>query len=99
MEKAGQKCVHSVLRVIGPILRNSLERSIRRRGGVPVQLCVHATRPLNDCVSTNRIVEGSDEDVRARGLGSTDRLVHISDQIACALHPEWIRNRRLESEY
>src|SRR3984957_557284 len=98
-EKAGDKCIRSVLRDIDSILWNSLERGIRWRGGVPVQLHVHATRPLNDCVSANRIVEGSDEDIRARGLGSTDRLVHISDQIACALQPKWIRNRRLESEY
>src|SRR6266702_44165 len=66
---------------------------------MPVELRVHATRPLNDCVPANRIVEGSDQDIRARGLGGADRLVHISDQIACALQPEWIRNRRLESEY
>src|SRR5882762_1386129 len=86
--KAAHKSIHSVLRGIDPILRDCLERSIRWRGGVPVQLCVYATRPLNDCVSANRVAEGSDYDIRARGLGGADCLVHISDQIACALQPE-----------
>src|SRR6266853_310420 len=59
-EKAGHKCIHSVLRDIDPILLYRLQRGIRWRGGVPVQLCVHATRPLNDCVPTDRIIEWSD---------------------------------------
>jgi len=32
--------LHSVLRDIDPILRNSLERGIRWRGGVPSTVCV-----------------------------------------------------------
>src|SRR6266478_109487 len=97
-DKAGHKCIRSVLRDIDPVLRNSLERGIRWRGGVPVQLCVHATRPLNDCVSANRIVESSNEHVCASRFGGTDRFIHVSDQIACALQPEWIWHRRLEPE-
>src|SRR6266850_2422446 len=59
-EKTAHKCIHTFLRYVDPILRNSLERSVGRRGGMPVELRVHATRPLNDRVSANRIVEGSD---------------------------------------
>src|SRR5262249_18820420 len=66
---------------------------------MPVQLRIHATRPLNDCVSSNWIVEGSDQDVCAGGLGGADRVIQVTDQIARTLGPEWIRNRRLESEH
>src|ERR1700739_502451 len=66
---------------------------------MPIQLRVHAAWPLNDRVPANRIIEGSDQDIRARGPGGADRFVHIRDQIAGALQSEWIRNRRLEPEY
>src|ERR1700752_39684 len=65
---------------------------------MPVQLRVHAARPLNDCVPPDWMVEGSDYDVRARCLSGADRAVHISDPIACALEPEWIRDWGLETK-
>jgi PAS domain S-box-containing protein len=40
--------------------------------------------------------KSSIETGHASGYDSANRLVHISDQIACALQPEWIRDRRLE---
>ena len=65
---------------------------------MPVQLRVHAPGPLNNRVSSDRLVEGSDEHVCARGLDGGDRFVHVCDQIACTLQAEWIRDRRLEPQ-
>src|SRR5215469_8263256 len=72
---------------------------IGRRRGVPVQLGVYATRPLNDCVSTDRIIEGVDEHICAGFLGCANRLVKIRDQIAAALQSEWVGDRCFKSEY
>ncbi len=66
---------------------------------MPIQLRVHTAGPLNDRVSTDRIVEGSDEHVRASCLSGADRFIHIRDQIACTLQAEWIRDGRLEAEH
>src|SRR5712692_2518337 len=97
-KKAAHEGIRSVWRNIDAIFRDSLGRGIGRRSGVPIQLCVDATGPLNKRVSTDRVVEGSDEHVCARGLGRANRLVHVRDQIACPLQPKRIRDRRLESE-
>src|SRR5882672_10139625 len=97
-KKAALEGIHPVRRNIDAILRNCLEWGIGRRSGVPIQLRVHATRPLNDCILTDRIIEGGDQDVCTSCRGSADRLVHVRDQIACTLQAEWIWDRRLEPE-
>src|SRR6266404_9299948 len=97
-KKTAHEGIHPVRGHIDPILRDCLERGIGRRDGMPVQLRVHATRPLNDCILTDRIIEGGDQDVCTSCRGSADRFVHVFDQIACTLRAEWIRDRRLEAE-
>src|SRR5262249_11238202 len=42
--------------------------------------------------------ERGDQSVRARRFGGADRVVHITDQITCALRSEGIWNWRFEAE-
>jgi hypothetical protein len=48
---------------------------------MPVELCVHSTGPLNDGVPANRIIERSDQQVRASRFRSADGFVHVWHQI------------------
>jgi hypothetical protein len=53
--KAAHEGVRPVRGHVDPILRDCLERGIGRSSGVPIQLCVHTTGPLNNRVSTDRM--------------------------------------------
>src|ERR1700751_5741160 len=58
-DEATQERVGSFRRNVDAILGNSLEPGIRGRSCMPVQLHVYTTRPLNDRVLSDRIVEGT----------------------------------------
>jgi hypothetical protein len=66
---------------------------------MPVELCIHTAGPLNNGISSDRIVERTDKDIRASRAGGVDCCVDVGHQIAGPLHAEWIRDRRLEPEY
>ena len=50
--------------------------TIRLRSGMPIQLFVYATRQLNNCLSADRIIEGSDQHVCAGRFRLTNRFVY-----------------------
>src|SRR5580704_18926890 len=66
---------------------------------MPIELRIHTTRPLDDDVFADRIVEWTDQDSRASRAGCADRRIHIGYQIARSLHAKRIRNRCLEPEH
>ncbi len=75
----GDETVHKGVGAIGrdidAILRNSVERRIGGRFEVPVELHLHAARPLDDGIYANGIFERRDNQVGsgdARGLDGLD---------------------------
>jgi len=65
---------------------------------VPVDLRVHAARPLDDRVPADWVGEWLDQNVRTRGARGFDREVHVGDEVAGPLGAEGKGNRRLEAE-
>src|ERR1700741_1486144 len=63
-KKATNELVCLVSGDIDAIFRNRLKCSVGWRSGMPIELRIDAARPLDDRVSPNRVVEGSDEDIR-----------------------------------
>ena len=81
------------------VLRNGLKRGVRWRSGVPVQLHVDATGPLDNDIPPDRIVKRIDQYVCASRTSSAGRLIQVRNQIAGPLHTERIGNRRFETKY
>src|SRR6266436_2911219 len=67
---------------VNTVFWNELETRIGRRDCMPVELCVYTTWPLDDRVSPDRIVERTDENIRARRVSSADRRIHLGHKIA-----------------
>src|SRR3984957_12113785 len=82
LKKAGSESFYRIFRYVNTVFRDHLETRIGWRGGMPVQLCVDPARPLDDRVQADRILEGTDEDIRARGVCSADRRIHVGHKIA-----------------
>src|SRR5271167_3869949 len=66
---------------------------------MPIELHIHAARPLDDDVSSERIIERSDQNIGPCRTGGVDGRVHVCHQITCALQPKRIWDGRLEAEY
>ena len=66
---------------------------------MPIELRIDAARPLDDGVSPNRVVEGSDEDIRTGCASRTHSHIHVRDQIARALQTKRIWDGRLETKH
>src|SRR5208282_4458220 len=79
--KASNESFHRIRGHINTGFWDSLESRIGRRDRVPVELCVHPTRPLDHGISPDRIVEWTDEDIRARRVGSADGRIHVGHKI------------------
>src|SRR5215469_14793872 len=63
-----------------------------------IELSIDAARPLDYGASPNRVVEGSDDDIRTGFASYTDSRIQVLDQIARALHAKRIRDWRLETK-
>src|SRR5215469_3888015 len=96
--KAADKIVCAVCRDINPIFWNCSQGFVRGSGCMPIELHIHAARPLNNGISSYRIVERSDENVGPCAMGSADGSVEIRHQITSPLNAERIGHRCLEAE-
>src|SRR5882757_3498762 len=85
-------------RDIDAVFGHGLKRRIRRRCRVPVDLRVHAARPLNDRVTADWVGEWLDKNIRTCGACGFDRNVHVGDEEAGPLGAEGKGNRSLEAE-
>ena len=72
LKKAGSENFHRICGHVNTVFWDALEARIRRRDGMPVELCVHPTRPLDDSIAPDRIVERTYEDISARRARSAD---------------------------
>src|SRR5437868_14726026 len=64
-QKAAQESLHRISGNVNTIFRDHLKARIRRCGRMPVELCVNATRPLDDRMSSDWIVARTDEYIRS----------------------------------
>src|SRR5271155_2389046 len=75
----GKKAVYEGRHAIGghidTIFRNGLKSFIGRRGRVPIELRVHAARPLDNGISSDWVIEGSHKNVSPRRARSLDRRI------------------------
>ena len=78
-QKILYKFVSYIARHIHPVVRNGFQRGVIRCGEMPIELHLHAARPLNDRVHSNRILERLDHHLRARRARGRDRLRHIGN--------------------
>src|SRR5580704_6024679 len=62
-EKALNERCHTFWRDINAVLRNRLQRRVRRRRGVPIELHIHPARPLDDDVPPDWIIEWTDQHI------------------------------------
>src|ERR1700726_1876866 len=85
LKKAGSESFYRICRYVNSVFRDHLETRIGRRDRVPVELRVPPTRPLDDRISPDRIVERTDEDIRARRTGSADSRVQVGHEVTCPL--------------
>ena len=98
----GKKAVYEGSHAIGghihTVFRNGLKSLIGRRGRVPIELRVHAARPLDNGISSDRVIEWSHKNVGAGRASGLDRRIEISHEVTRSLCAKRIRNRRLEPE-
>src|SRR5580700_8880853 len=97
-EKALNERCHTFWGNIDAVLRNPLQRGVRRRRGVPIELHIHPAGPLDHGVFTDRIVERSDEKIRTVGLRRPNRRIQVGHEITGPFGSEWVRYGRFESE-
>src|SRR5258708_19908937 len=76
-KKAVYEGSHAIGRHIHTVFRNGLKSLIGRRGGVPVELRVHAAGPLDNGISSDWVIERSHKNVGARRATSLDRPIEI----------------------
>src|SRR5712692_6481479 len=81
LKKAGSESFYRICRYVNTVFRDHLETRIRRRDRMPVELCVHPTRPLDDSISPDRIAEWTDENIRARRASGADSRVQIGHEV------------------
>ena len=97
-EKTLHECRYTNWRNIDTILRDGLKRSVRRRSCVPIQLRIHAARPLDNRVPSDGIGKRGHEHVGAGFAGSLDRDIHILYEITGPFGAEWKGDWGLEPE-
>src|ERR1700687_2501943 len=81
LKKAGSESFCRICRYVNTVFRDHLETRIRRRDRTPVELCGHPTRPLDDRISPDRIVEWTDENIRARRPSGADSRVQVGHEV------------------
>src|ERR1700760_4871467 len=98
----GKKAVYEGSHAIGghidTVFRNGLKSFIGRRGRVPLELRVHAARPLDNGISSNWVIEWSHKNVGACRASGLDCRIEIGHEVTRSLCAKRIRNRRLETE-
>ena len=65
---------------------------------MPIELHTNATRPLDDGIFADRIIERRDQNIGAVDLRRMDSILQIGHEIARTFHSERIRYGRFESE-
>src|SRR5690242_15901301 len=80
-DKAVDERPLGIWRYVHAVFRDDMQGGIRWCGRMPVELHVDATRPLDDRVSSDWIVEWTDENIRASCPSSTDRGIHVGHKI------------------
>src|SRR5208283_6047925 len=81
-QKASYESFDPIYGYVNTVFWDELETCIGRSDCMPVELCVYTTWPLDDRVSPDRIVERTDENIRARRVSSADRRIHVGHKIA-----------------
>src|SRR5271170_195494 len=98
----GKKAVYEGSHAIGghidTVFRNGLKSFVGRRGRVPIELRVHAARPLDNGISSDWVIEWSYKNVGACRASSLYRRIEIGHEVTRSLCAKRIRNRRLEPE-
>ena len=97
-EKALNECRRPFRRNVDAILRNGLQRRVRWRRRVPIQLHVYAAGPLHHGILADRVIERRDQNIGAVDLRRADSILQIGHEIARTFHSERIRYGRFESE-
>src|ERR1700730_6600236 len=80
-QKAGNESVHRIYGHVNTVFGDGQETWIGRRDRMPVELCIHPTRPLDDRIQPDRISERTHEDIRARRPSSADGRVQVGNKI------------------
>ncbi len=80
-QKAGNESAHRVYRHVDMVFWDHLEARIRCLDRMPLNLCVHSARPLDDRISPDRIVEWTDENIRARRASSANGRHYVGHKI------------------
>ena len=93
-----ERTPHAVRRHVDAILRNRLAAPGRMAPSCASRVACLLRRAMDDGIPADRIVEWSHQDVRAGRPRRAYRLVQVGHEVACPLHAERIRDRRLESE-
>src|SRR6202044_3281837 len=97
-KKAVYEGSHTLGRHIDTVFRNGLKSFIGRRGRMPIELRVHAARPLDNGISSDWVIEWSHKNIGACRTSGLDRRIEISHKVTRSLCAKRIRNRRLEPE-
>src|ERR1700740_1227096 len=99
----GKKAVYERTRTIGghidTVFRDRLQRSVRRRSRMPVELTLYATGPFDNGISSNGIIERSDDDISAGCPCNFDRSIEVSHKIPCPFHAKRIWYGGLEAAH
>src|ERR1700733_7528275 len=70
LKKAGSESFYRIFRYENTVFRNHLEARIGRSDRVPVKLRVPPTRPLDDRIQADWILEGTDKNICTGRVGS-----------------------------
>src|SRR6201993_1733322 len=95
---ARYECGCTIRGHIDTVFRNSLKSFIGRSSRVPIELRVHAARPLDNGISSDWVIEWSHKNVGACRASGLYRRIKIGYEVTRSLHAKRIRNRRLEPE-
>src|SRR5271155_2568680 len=98
----GHESANKVISLAGRNIDSVVGNRFERRGGggceVPIELHLHAARPLYDRVDSDWVFEGLDDDLCSGRASFLDRLIHVGDQESGALLAEREGDRRLVGE-
>src|ERR1700758_5669584 len=96
---ARYECGCTIRGHIDTVFRNSLKSFIGRSSRVPIELRVHAARPLDNGISSDWVIEWSHKNVGACRTSGLDCRIEIGHEVTRSLRAEWIGNRRLETKH